>query len=106
MRVQRADACVHDVTGRLQEQWTAVTNVYDACKDVQSLDCAGHSCMHASGGGEGRTPSAVEPLVSPKASPMEKSARSQFSTTSKMALVSAMTSVATFAEKQSPSSSA
>ena len=56
-------------------------------------------------GGE-HTPSAVEPLVSPKASPMEKSARSQFSTTSKMALVSAMTSVATFAEKQSPSRSA
>ena len=71
---------------------------------MHSMGCAGHDCVQAIGGQ--RTPSAVEPLVSPKASPMEKSARSQFSTTSKMALVSAMTSVATFTEKQSPSSSA
>ena len=57
--------------------------------------------------GEGeRTPSAVEPAVDPKASPTEKSSRSQPSMTSKMAPVSAVMAVATSAEKQPPSSSA
>ena len=48
--------------------------------------------------GEERTPSAVEPLVDPKASPKEKSSRSQPSMTPKSPLVSATMRVATWVE--------